>query len=79
MPRQRNDGNLPSHSWLFFNRARDYLAWLFVGLVLFSFIVIWTITYTIRRDCTDVYNRRLSLGNYWLQVNAGSNKEGCPK
>lgn len=77
MRRHQSNLPLPSHSGLFFNRFRDILAVIFLFLILISIIVVSTITYAIRRDCSRPYDRRLGFGNYWVIIRAGSTKGGC--
>ena len=69
---------LPSHSWLFFNKLTNYFAVAFLLLAFVIFLVLWTISYTIRRDCYNPYDRSFEIGNYWIGVKAGSLKDGCP-
>jgi len=76
MPRRANP--LPSHSFLLINRATNWLAGIFLFVLLVVFIAVWTVTYTIRRDCQHPYNRNIKVFGYWLQVDAGSTKKECP-
>lgn len=68
----------PTHGWVISSTINKWLALGFMVIVFFVFMVTVTITYSLRRDCFDVYNRDLSLGSYWLHIEAGSNDPGCP-
>lgn len=72
-------GAAPTHGWLISNRFLRWCAWAFLALVLVTFIAVYTITYTLRRDCTDVYDRTLKFPGYWLHIEAGSTKSECPQ
>lgn len=74
----RHSTNNPTHTWLAMNKLMRYLAWAFIVVFTISFIAIWTVTYSIRRDCVDYYDRNLNLGQYWVTVQIGSTKPGCP-
>lgn len=78
MPHKSEYTPLPSHKWLFFNKLRDWLAWVLIIALFIMFTSAYAITYMIRRDCTDVYNRRFNISGYWVTIGVGSNKEGCP-
>jgi hypothetical protein len=69
----------PTHSWVITSRINKWLAAIFLFCLLIVFITIWTLTYTIRRDCTDVYRRDFEVAGYWLHVDAGSTRPECPQ
>lgn len=71
--------HLPSHTWLFFNKLRDWLAVIFVMVLLIIFIACWTIRYSINRDCTEPYKRNSIVLGYWIHVSAGSTEINCPQ
>lgn len=68
---------LPTHSGLAFNKLRDYLAYAFIFMSLVVFITLWTITYSIRRDCQRPYDRHFRILGYWAEVRIGSGKDEC--
>lgn len=68
----------PTHGWLIGNNVMRWLASLFILVLLILFIIVWTVTYTIRRDCQHPYHRDLKLAGYWLHIQAGSTKHDCP-
>lgn len=74
----RRDSALPKHSWLFFNRLRDYMAYAFIVLFIISFVAVYTIRYSLKKDCSDIYKRDVKIFSYWIHVESGSLKDGCP-
>lgn len=77
MPRNQQN-QLLSHRWLFFNRLRDYIAWISSALLIIVLIAAWTIKYTVDRNCNDPYTRDIKLFSYWINLNVGSTDPGCP-
>jgi hypothetical protein len=69
----------PTHGWVISSRITKYLAIAFLVITFIVFVTVWTITWGIRRDCSDVYKRDLKVGGYWLYIQAGSNDTGCPE
>lgn len=69
---------LPSHRFLIMNNVTNWLAGIFLFLVLVMFIAVWTVTYTIRRDCQHPYHRELKLFSYWVNIQSGSTQKECP-
>jgi hypothetical protein len=69
----------PTHGWLIGNRIIRKLAWAFIILVLLSSFWAGMVTYAIRRDCNQLYTRNLKVFGYWIHIEAGSNKFGCPQ
>lgn len=68
----------PTHGWVISSTINKWLALAFMLSLLFWGIAIWTITYTLRRDCSDVYDRDIKVAGYWLHVEAGSTAPDCP-
>lgn len=81
MPRRRtrSSDNLPTHTFLLINRVSRWLASILIVLVVITFIAFWTIRYSLQRNCYDVYERSLNIGNHWVNIEAGSNQPECPK
>jgi hypothetical protein len=75
----RAGGNLPSHRWLVGQDIMRTFAWLFIISSLVTFITLWSIAYSIRRDCRSPYRRNMKLFGYWIHIDAGSTKDGCIK
>lgn len=69
----------PTIGWVVSSQINKYLALIFMISLLIWGIAIWTVTYTLRRDCTDVYKRDVEAFGYWLRVEAGSTKKECPR
>ncbi len=69
---------LPSHKFLFFNKFRDWIAYLAIAFLIFILLCAITIRYAVERNCQEPYNRDLKVFNYWININVGSTKEGCP-
>lgn len=69
----------PTHGWLISSRINKWLALGFIVLMLAAFIAVFTITYSIRRDCRNYYKRNIKLAGYWLHITAGSTTDGCPQ
>lgn len=74
----RSKSAQPTHGWLIGNRLLRWFAGLFLLFLFVWFVAIWTVTYAIRRDCQQPYDRDLKLFGYWISVKAGSTKDGCP-
>lgn len=70
---------MPSHSGLFFNRLRDYLAWLFLANLFVMSILLFGIKMTVDHDCQDIYTRQFKALGYWLIFEAGSTRPDCPQ
>lgn len=66
-----------THTALLLNKITNYLAVAFVIVLLVVFVSVYTIRYSIRRDCNDPYRRDIKLFGYWLHVESGSTKDGC--
>lgn len=75
----RKQATAPTHGWLISNRILRFFAWCFLIIFAVVFIAVWTITYTIRRDCSRPYNRDIKVAGYWLHVDAGSTAAECPQ
>lgn len=69
----------PTYSWVFGSKLTKWLASIFILLLLASFIAVWTIRYSLARDCHDVYERKLSTPGHWIVIMAGSKEPGCPQ
>jgi len=69
----------PTHGWVISSQINKWLAFILIVSLLLWGVTIWTIAYTIRRDCQDVYKRDIKVSNYWLHIEAGSTKLGCPQ
>lgn len=69
----------PTHSWVIGSHINKWLALAFMIVFLLVFFFTMLITYTIRRDCNDVYVRDLAGAGYWLHIEIGSTKPGCPR
>jgi hypothetical protein len=69
----------PTHGWVISSKINKWLALAFIISLLVVFVTIWTVAYSIRRDCTDVYKRDLKAGKYWLHIESGSTKLECPQ
>jgi hypothetical protein len=54
-----------------------WLALAFVLSVLIIFIAMWTVRYSINRDCQNPYQRNIKVFGYWIRIGAGSTKTGC--
>jgi large-conductance mechanosensitive channel len=67
-----------THTALLLNRVTNYLAIAFVVFLLVSFISVWTVRYAVDRNCQDPYKRHVELFHYWIDLDIGSNKIGCP-
>lgn len=68
----------PTHGWVVGNRLLRWLATAFIIFSLIVFVLLFAITYTIRRDCTNPYRRDLKIVGYWVHIQAGSNSPSCP-
>lgn len=69
----------PTHSWVISSTINKWLALAFIVSILFWGIAIWTVTYTLRRECNDVYKRDIKTFGYWLHIEAGSTDMECPQ
>lgn len=69
----------PTHGWLIGNRIIRKLAWAFILLMLIVSFWVAMVTYSIRRDCSNPYHRRLYLFGYWIDTDMGSTKAECVK
>jgi hypothetical protein len=69
----------PTFGWVLGSKITKWLSMLFVFTAFIVFLAVWTVTYTVRRDCSDVYTRNVGAFGYWLHVQAGSTKAGCPQ
>lgn len=67
----------PTHGWVIGSQVNKWLALLFIINLLFWFIAFWTITYSVRRDCTNPYHRQIKAFSYWAVINIGSGKAEC--
>lgn len=68
----------PTHGWVIGSQVNKWLALVFIVSLLFWFVVFNVISYSLRRDCEDVYKRRIGFAGYWINIYAGSDKDGCP-
>ncbi len=68
----------PTHGWIISSQINKYLAALFVLSLLVWFIAIWTVRYSLDKDCSDLYDRRINVFGYWIVIQAGSTKDRCP-
>jgi len=68
----------PTHGWLIGNRIIRAFAWGFIIIVFVAFIFLARVQYAVQRDCQDVYKKDVKIFGYWLHLEAGSNKTGCP-
>lgn len=69
----------PTHGWIISSQLNKWLALILVVLLLIMFITAWTITYTIRRDCSNYYHRDMKVAGYWVHIQAGSTAKECPQ
>jgi len=74
-----SNANHPTHGWLIGNRLIRKLAWAFIVLVLLVSFWVAMVTYSIRRDCYQPYDRSFKLFGYWVHLSAGSTKQECPQ
>lgn len=68
----------PTIGWVISSKITRWLAWCFVLSLLVIFISLWTVRYSINRDCRDYYTRDINVFGYWITIQAGSSKTGCP-
>mgnify|MGYP000423816037 CR=1 FL=1 len=78
MRRQQPTQYLPSHKWLFLNKFRDIVAYIAISFFIFTLLAGMVIRYAVERDCQNPYARDLKIGHYWININVGSTKKGCP-
>lgn len=69
---------LPSHRFLFFNKLRDWIAYISIAFLVFVILCAMVIRYSVKRDCENYYRRDLRIFGYWININVGSADEGCP-
>lgn len=74
----RHDAS-PTYGWVLGSKITKWLSWLFIAVLFVAFVSVWTVTYTVRRNCSDVYTRNMKVAGYWLHIQAGSTKDGCPQ
>lgn len=75
---KRGAEHLPTHRWLLKDRLMDKLAWIFIALIIVVTMSVVAITYSLKRDCTNVDVRDYELGGYWYHTEMGKIGEGCP-
>ena len=69
----------PTHGWVISSRINRWVTLIAFVLVLFAIITFYAIRYSIERDCANVYKRDFVVMTYWIHVEAGSTKPGCPQ
>lgn len=69
----------PTHGWVISSRINRWLALILLLLVFFMLLAVYAIRYTLERDCRNVYKRDFLVSTYWIHVEAGSTKLGCPQ
>ena len=74
----RRSDHSPTHGWLITNKLLRLLAGAFIISSVIIFIFVWTIRYSIDRDCSNPYERDVQISHYWISIKAGSTQEGCP-
>lgn len=70
--------NAPSHTWLAGNRVMRGLAYAFIFSVLLVGISVWTVRYSVERDCQNYYKRDILVFSSWVHIESGSTKKDCP-
>lgn len=76
--RRQLGGAAPNAIELFLNRFRDYIAYVAVGLLIIAVLGMFAITYSLKRDCTNIDKRNLEVGGFWVHWEMGKLDEGCP-
>ena len=60
------------------NRLRDYIAYIAVGLLLITVLGLFAITYSLKRDCSNLDKRNVEIAGFWIHTEMGKLDEGCP-
>jgi hypothetical protein len=74
----RKRGAALTHGWLIGNKVMRWFAWAFLFLVLVILIITATIRAVVEHDCANYYKRDIKVPGYWIHVDVGSTKSGCP-
>lgn len=74
----RRDPGLQTHTWLFANKARDVLAYVFIFLLICFAIAVASVHAIVEHDCKNWYERDMKIFSKWLHLEVGSTKQGCP-
>lgn len=65
-------------SFAFLAIAGRWLVGIIIGALVVSGITIYAISFSIKTDCQNVYERNLEISNRWITIQAGSTESGCP-
>jgi hypothetical protein len=74
----RKGPSAPTHGWLLGNQVLRYCAYAFLFIMIVFLITVATIRGVVEHDCHNYYKRNIKLFNYWIYVEVGSTKAGCP-
>ncbi len=77
--RRRRRNNEGGGFTMYPSKLLTYAAWAFIILSFIYIMHLWTVTYTLRQDCNNVYSRDIKLFGYWQHIEIGSTKDGCPQ
>lgn len=69
----------PTHTWLVGNRIVRYFAALFVLALVVWLVIVFAVKGIVDHNCQDYYKRTFKFPGYWLHVDVGSTKQGCPQ
>jgi hypothetical protein len=69
----------PTVGYVFSSQVHRMMTWLLFLIIFISFVAVVIIRHQVTRDCTDIYKRDLSISHYWIHVEVGNKKVGCPR
>jgi len=68
----------PTLSWVFFGKIYRWFTAIILTILIIFGITIYAIGYSIDRDCSNTYERNISVLGKWVSVQMGSTDSGCP-
>lgn len=68
----------PTVGYVFSSQVHKYMAGLLLLVLFIVFVAVVIVRHQVTRDCHDLYKRDISIASFWVHIEVGKKKVGCP-